>query len=178
MAENKGRRPAGSRVRYAEGGRAKRIKTGGAQWSEEAEEAFLDALSATCNVRMAAAHVGFTTFTPYRQRRIRPAFAARWQAALEQGYIRLEWALLSAAVDSMEGTAFDAEAPIPRMTVEEAQRTLRLHRAAAGDGRGPRYGRPAPRPVEQVRASILRKIETIVAARGLDGDGAAPADAG
>jgi hypothetical protein len=163
----RGAGPAGSRVRYDQSGHAKRVKTGGYQWSEEAEEAFFDHLAASCNVRASAAAVGFTTFTVYRQRRLRPEFAARWQAALEQGYARLEMALVEAAADSLDGVEFDAERPIPKMSVDQAMNLLKLHRAEVRGVGGARPGRfAAPRGIEHYRASILRKLEAIRNARG------------
>lgn len=92
-AEGAGRAkgPEGEIVRCGPTGRAQRIKTGGKQWSEAAEEKFFDILASCANVRMAARATGFTTFTVYRQRRIRPDFAARWQVALEQGYAGWKW---------------------------------------------------------------------------------------
>lgn len=152
---------AGSRVRYGENGRAKRIKTSGAQWSEEAEERFFDALAASCNVTLSAAEVGFTTFTVYRQRRMRPDFAERWAGALAQGYARLEMALVEAAVDTVDGREFDAERPIPRMTVAEAMNLLKLHGPEVrGERRGP--GNPRRRrTLDEVRGSIIKKIEAI-----------------
>ena len=173
----RGAGPRGSIVRRDGSGRAKVVKTGGYQWSDEAEALFFDHLAATCNVRSSAAAVGFTTFTVYRQRRMRPDFAATWKAALEQGYARLEMALLEAANDSLEGVEFDAERPIPRMNVEQALNVLRAHRnEVRGDGaRGPgRWGRP-PR-LEDVQASIAMKVRAIIAAR--QPGGAAGADRG
>lgn len=159
-------RVTGSRVRYGENGRAKRIKTGGAQWSDEAEELFFDVLAASCNVRMATAETGFTTPTVYCQRRLRPEFSMRWAVALEQGYARLEMALVEAACDTLDGAEFDTERPIPKMTVEQAMNVLRAHRnAVEGDGkRGP--GRHARRrSFEDVRESVAKKIAAIQAAR-------------
>lgn len=159
-------RVTGTRVRYGENGRAKRIKTGGAQWSDEAETLFFDVLAASCNVRMATAETGFTTPTVYRQRRLRPEFAALWQGALEQGYARLEMALVEAACDTLDGVEFDAERPIPKMTVEQAMNVLRAHRnAVEGNGkRGP--GRHARRrSFDEVRDSIAKKVAAIKAAR-------------
>lgn len=150
------------RVRGARNRRLVQVKTNGSQWSDMAEEEFFNVLAASCNVRMAAAAVGFTTPTVYRQRRMRPDFAAKWQAAIEQGYARLEIALLEAAIDSLESVTFDADRPIPRMTADQALNVLRAHRnLISGNGRaGPgRYARP--RPLQEVRGSILRKVEAI-----------------
>ncbi len=157
---------SGSRVRYGVKGRAQKVKTGGAQWSDEAEALFFDILAASCNVTLAAAEVGFSTFTVYRQRRMRPEFAEHWQAALTQGYARLEMALLQAANDSLEGIEFDADQPIPKMTVEQAMNVLRAHRNAVyGDGKGGpgRYARR--RDLREVQGSILKKIAAIDNAR-------------
>lgn len=157
---------AGTAVRYGRNGRAQRIKTGGAFWSEEAEEVFFDVLSASCNVTLACAEVGFTTPTVYRLRRMRPDFAEKWRIALEQGYARLEMALVEAAADSIEGLELDAERPIPKMSVDQAMNVLRAHRnEVRGDGtRGPgRYGRPPT--LEDVRSSIEKKVRAIKAAR-------------
>lgn len=170
-ASAKARAVAGSRVRYGENGCAKRIKTGGAQWSEEAEEAFFDALGASCNVSWSAAEVGFTTFTVYRQRRMRPEFATRWNAALAQGYARLEMALVEAAVDTVEGAEFDADRPIPRMTVDQAMNLLKLHGPQVrGERRGP-GNHARRRTLDEVRASIVKKIEAIENAAGASAAG-------
>ncbi len=168
--EGGGERIEGSLVRYGPTGRAQRVKTGGAQWSEEAEVAFFDHLAASCNVRASAAAVGFTTFTVYRQRRMRPAFAEKWKAALEQGYARLEMALVEAANASIDGVEFDAERPIPKMTVEQAMNVLRAHRhEVRGDGRRGPGNRAKPPRLEEVQASIEKKVRAIKAARALGG---------
>ena len=163
----RGNGPAGSIVRRDGSGRAKVVKTGGYQWSDEAEEAFFDRLAATCNVRSSAREVGFTTFTVYRQRRLRADFAEKWRLALEQGYARLEIALLRAANDSIEGIEFDADQPIPPMTVEQAMNVLRGHRNTVhGDGRRGPGQRGGPPRLEDMRASIAAKVRAIIAARG------------
>jgi hypothetical protein len=159
--------PAGSRIRGGKNRRLQRVKAGGYYWSDEAETLFFDVLAASCNVVASAAAVGFTPFTVYRLRRLRPDFAEKWQAALEQGYARLEMALVQAAADTVEGIEFDADRPIPKMSVEEALNLLKLHRAEV---RGERAGRPGrfatPRGIEHHRASILRKIEAVRRMRG------------
>ncbi|HEX8193118.1 MAG TPA: hypothetical protein VF552_09475 [Allosphingosinicella sp.] len=158
---------AGSRIRTGKNRRLQRVKAGGYYWSEQAEVLFFDVLAASCNVRAAAAAVGFTTFTVYRLRRLRTDFAEKWQAALEQGYARLEMALVQAAADTLGGIEFDADRPIPKMSVDEALNLLKLHKAEV---RGERAGRPGrfatPRGIEHYRTSILRKIEAIRRMRG------------
>jgi hypothetical protein len=148
--------------RVAATGRMMRVKHSGWFWNEDVEELFFDHLAANGNVTAAADAAGFCTPTVYRMRRRRPDFAARWQVALEQGYARLEIALLEAANDSLADRPFDEERPIPKMTVEQAMNVLRAHRnAIAGKGRdGP--GRSLrTRTLDEVRASIERKVRAI-----------------
>ena len=116
------------------------------QWSEADEELFLDCLAASCNVRTACEAADVAPTTVYRQRRMRADFAIKWQAALEQGYARLELALLRSATDTMEGIAFDADRPIPAMSAETALAVLRAHRApVTGVGRASGWRAPVPR---------------------------------
>jgi hypothetical protein len=164
------RRPSGCIVRYAAKGRAKRVRCH-VQWSDEIEEVFLDALAASCNVTLACAEAGVGHSSVYRQRRTRPDFAAKWQAALEQGYARLEMALVEAAAGSFDDASFDAERPVPRMSPETALKVLQAHRAAVtGSGRTPGWKAPR-RGVEHYRESILRKIEAIKRARRAKAEG-------
>lgn len=162
-------RVAGSHVRYGPTGRAQRIKTGGAQWSDEAEELFLDVLAASCNVQMAAEATGFASQTAYRMRRLRPDFAARWQQALEQGYIRLEMALIEAACDTIADVEFGTDRPIPKMTVDQAMGVLRAHKnEVKGDGQRVPGNHARRRSLDEVRDSIRKKISAIKAARGTE----------
>ena len=114
---------------------------------------------------MAADAAGFATPTVYRQRQMRPDFAVRWQCALEQGYARLEMAMVEAACDSLSDKEYGANRPIPKMTVEQAMNVLRAHRnAVEGDGqRGPGAHRRR-RSLDEVRDSIAKKIAAIEAA--------------
>lgn len=165
-----GRTPAGAGVRAAGKNGPQVIKTDGKHWTDEAEAAFLDQLAASCNVRTAAESIGYTTATLYWRRRRDSAFAERWQAALEQGYVRLEALLLERAEDALSGRMPDPTIPIPAMTVKEAMELLRMHYAAAR-GRAPRTpGRPArQRSWEEVQASILAKLSAISAASAAGG---------
>lgn len=167
IEERTARKPAGRGLRAAGKNGPQMARTDGKCWTDEAEAAFLDALGASCNVSMAAAAIGYTTATLYWRRRRDPAFAERWRAALEQGYVRIEAMLLDLAENALAGRAPDAGSPIPAMTVKEALELLRMHHAAAR-GRAPRTpGRPArTRTLEEVQASILRKLGAVEKARG------------
>src|SRR5687767_12423732 len=94
-----------------------RIASTGRRWTDEAEAQFLDSLAASCNVTLSAQAAGFSKEAIYRRRRTDAGFAARWQAALEQGYARIEIALVRRAADALEGFAPDPDTPFPEMTV-------------------------------------------------------------
>ena len=81
------------------------VRSRGERWTDAAEAVFLDHLAASCNITAAAEASGFTTFSAYRRRRRDAAFAQRWQAALEQGYVRIEMALVRRAAEALEGLA-------------------------------------------------------------------------
>ncbi|MDV3457606.1 hypothetical protein RZN05_11475 [Sphingomonas sp. HF-S4] len=172
----------GRAVRWAKNRNTKIIRTSDARWSVKAEGVFLDELAATANVSAAAAAAGFSTTAIYRRRKMWPEFAEKWQACLDQGYARIETALVELASDSLlgaqvadageggaggEGGAADAPAAgasIARraMTIAEAMNLLRLHRASVKGGAPQHYdARAKPPDIEAVRASILRKIEAI-----------------
>ena len=99
----KGRGQQGTRFRPDHKDGAQRIRINGCWWSDEAERIFLDHLAASCNISGSAAAAGFSAVTVYNHRRSDPGFSARWQEALEQGYARLEMALVRTATDYLEG---------------------------------------------------------------------------
>lgn len=159
----KGQGPRGTRLRAEHKDGPQRIRVSGAWWTDEAERIFLDHLAASCNVSAAAAASGFSAVTAYNHRRNDPGFAARWQAALDQGYARLEMELVRTANDYLEGLDI-SELPIRGMTVRDAVTILGMHRAkGARDGRGARFSHGG-RALDDVRTSILGKLERIAAA--------------
>lgn len=98
--------------------------------TRDGEQAFLAALSATANIRLAAAAAGFSHSAFYARRRASPAFAREMRLALERGYESVELALLaSIPPDSYRDDAWRHNDPpaTPPMTVDEALMLLRLH---------------------------------------------------
>jgi hypothetical protein len=70
-------------------------KRGGRKlFDEERREVFLEWFAATCNVKLAAEKAGVAYQTLFKHRMKDPAFAQRWDAALQQGYARVEARLL------------------------------------------------------------------------------------
>lgn len=74
-------------------------------WTQARREAFLDHVSATCNVRAACEAVGLSQASLYSLRRRDPAFADQWRMALLAGYDRLEGELLHRALNPLEEVA-------------------------------------------------------------------------
>jgi hypothetical protein len=98
--------------------------------TKAAEQAFLYALSATANVRLAAAAAGASARAFYRRRKENPAFAREMRLALKTGWERLEMAALQASLP--ESHSDDrwrqcAPAPMPRFTADQALQLLFLH---------------------------------------------------
>jgi hypothetical protein len=96
------------------GGRAGRF-TRTIQW----KKVFFDALAETSNVTVAAARVNIPTRTIYKYRREDPEFAARWLAALHEGYDNLEMEVVGYLRDPQ---------PTRKMDVAAALRLLSAHR--------------------------------------------------
>lgn len=174
-------RPSGTGILVGKDG-PQVIRTTGQRWSEEAEERFLDTLAASCNVSVAAEAAGFTRFTCYKRRRRDPGFAKLWDAALEQGATRIRALLLQRAIEALEGFAPDPDTPIPNMTVKEALAVLAAHDRRISGGPRSRREWARPRSLDEMRDSILRKLEAIapspVPLAGGDGggDGRGPAE--
>lgn len=179
--------PAGRGVRQDKNGKAQVIRATG-RWSQAAEARFLGELAATANVRAAAAAAGFSTTAIYKRRAAWPGFRTAWDAALDQGYARIEALLIAGACAALSGgeaaegaaaaeAAVGGDAPAPAaMTVDQALSLLRLHRAAVKGGAAQHYDAKAkPADLAAVRASILRKVAAIERAdarRGPGGGGA------
>jgi hypothetical protein len=161
-------------VRASKAGKPCVVRAGHGRWSVAGERAFLAALSASANVKAAARAAGVSAVAVYNRRRQWPAFAAAWDAAKAEGYVRLEMALIHAANATLDPEPEVEEAgEAPEVSVAEAMNLLKLHRASQQGGRAQRYGwrRQAP-DIEEVRAEILRRVAAIKRARGARGQGA------
>ncbi|MGZ8286877.1 MAG: hypothetical protein ACXW27_12460 [Allosphingosinicella sp.] len=105
--------------------------------TKAAEQAFLYALSATANVRLAAAAAGASARAFYRRRKENPAFAREMRLALKMGWERLEMAALQASLP--ESHADDRwrrcePAPLPRFSPDQALQLLFLHEKSVNQG--------------------------------------------
>lgn len=151
------------------------IESRAKRWSDEAEAIFLDHLGASCNYTYSAKQADFSREAIYMRRRRDPDFARRCADAIAQGYARIEALLVEGAERALDGRGPDPDAPIPPMSVADALAVLKLHRATAtgADVRRPGW-RGRPRGLDEVKASILRKLSAIERARrsadGEEGD--------
>lgn len=109
------------------------------------ERLFLAHLAATANVRLSAAATGIGWNAIYARRRNSASFAREMEAALAEGYDRLELALLANAIASLEPDGTDlaewrdaADAmpgPLERMSPQTAVQLLGYRRPNIVEGR-------------------------------------------
>lgn len=136
------------------------------QWTAAEEKRFLAALAATCNVKLAAQAVGLSVASAHGHRHRWPEFGRAWDAAIQDGYVTLEMALIENACISLSDPAsgeFERAAmaalPIETMTVDGAIRLLGLHRrTATGVGNYP-GGRILEATEEQAYKSIRKWLD-------------------
>lgn len=173
-------------VRGSNGRRCQIARARLKQWTPRVEKRFLEVLAGCCNVRRACAAVGLSVQSAYGHRRRWADFAERWDVALAMGYDRLEYSMVAHAgrtfdPDEPAEDAMVPELPVAPITVADALQLLRLHRYRVhGVGRALPGRRPRPRSLDEVRGSILRKLEAMAgaerhAARCADRDAGAAA---
>lgn len=114
------------------------------QW----RSAFLDALAETSNVTASAERANVKPRVVYALRRENPEFAARWRAALYEGYLNLEMEVL--------GYLRDPD-PASKMDVANALRLLAAHKESVAREQAQRANVNAA----DVRASLARKVEAL-----------------
>lgn len=177
MPDAKPRGPAGCAIKDGKDG-LQVVESVGHRWTEEAEALFFGHLALTCNVTRSAAAAGFSATRMFQKRRDEPDFARKWQAALEQGHARLEALLVQRAIETLEGFAPDADGPIPAMTIRDVTTILGHHRDRVHGGPRSRRSWARPRSMDEVRDSILAKLEAIAPVALLPGADPTPADDG
>ena len=129
------------------------------QWTPRVEARFLAELAGNCNVKRACAAVGLHKDSAYRHRRRWPDFAARWDAAVEQGYDPLATAAI-AAVGAMLGSSDTVpDAVTGPVSFGEAIHLLNLNNRRMAGRRRPRPLPPLPR--EQWLPRLMAKMELV-----------------
>jgi hypothetical protein len=131
------------------------------QWTPRVEARFLAALASCCNVKAACRAAGLSTAAAYRHYHRWPDFEKRWNAALEEGYMRLELALIENAGRAFAAVDYPPDMPIEPMTFDQAI-TLLHHHQLRVHGAGKQQGvRRAwrPRSSEDAFASLAHKLD-------------------
>ncbi len=159
----------GSRGRRVQVSRA-RLK----QWTAAEEKRFLSVLSATCNMKLACREVGLSPQSADAHRHRWPEFAARWEAALEEGYWSLQGAMLERATVSLDPHHYDyledwkPSLLVEPMTVDQAFALLHMNKHSAfrtwaqrkgirGWGRNPNDEMSR----DEMNESIIKKIKVL-----------------
>ena len=137
-------------------GATKRVR--GPSPASDWKRPFLAALAETSNVARAARLAGVTnTATVYELRRKSPDFAAKWQAALCEGYDNLEMDLLCRLREGEIKRAPGAKTGVRTYDNATAFRLLMAHREAVAREKGHRANVSAA----EVRAVLDRKIAAL-----------------
>ena len=153
-------------VRAGNGRRAVVARARLRQWTPRVEARFLGVLAATANVKLACEAAGLSVASAYVRRNKWPGFDTRWRAALENGYVRLEFGLIENACNTFEPReGFEPDLPMPPMTPGDAIQLLRLHQFSVR-----RTGKPLRRfenlpSIEAVQAEIAKKVAVVRRAR-------------
>lgn len=144
----------------------------------EGERRFLAHLAATANVRLSAAATGIGWNAIYARRARSPAFARAMEAALHEGYERLELALLDNALHALRPdgealadweTQLDETEPLTRMTPREALLLLGYRRPEIVEGQ-PHAGLPLARTTrEEAEGWLTRALDRMEGRRKRDG---------
>ena len=153
-------------VRRGSNGRLQIVAVGAGRWTGLTEQKFFASLRVTGNMSASARAAGFTPETVWERRRQWPAFAAAIEAVLEEAEVELEFRLAKLGNDVAPSAAGRSEAPparrsIPNSRSNSSNGARRSARAAAGAGAATATSRE--RTIEEVRASILRKLDAIEA---------------
>jgi hypothetical protein len=141
-------------------------------WTKARKAKFLAGLAESCNVKASCRALGLAASNAYRRRVRDPDFAAQWEWALQQGYVRLEGELLAHAIgddptddpiaDMADAVAEVQENRAPMPFNPELALKLLAQRANT-DSRGRRHpGRPFAQPTTaEVMAALERKLTTM-----------------
>jgi hypothetical protein len=116
------------------GKRVRKARPSHRSWTPAKQRAFLEALAASCNVKLAARKAGVSTSRAYVRRANDASFRAGWDRALATGFAQLEMMLLERALHGVEKKVIARDGTTTIMR-EYSDRTalalLRMHRENA-----------------------------------------------
>lgn len=133
------------------------------RWSRQAEERFLEELTASANVARAAAAAGFSAAAIYKRKLRDQHFAAGWDAAIAVGRARLEAHLLVAAERSFDPEGLPVAEGAPQVSVTEAISILK-HKpagASASEWECDNDAGMSEAEVKALREKIIAKLERV-----------------
>ncbi|THD36226.1 MAG: hypothetical protein E7773_09940 [Sphingomonas sp.] len=131
------------------------------QFTPRTEARFLKALAQCCNVAAASRAVGLTATAAYYHYHRWPDFAKRWDAALEEGYVRLEMALFEAAGRVFRAVDYPQDVPIEPMSFDQAITLLHQHQLRVHGTGKPQGVRRAwkPKTGDEAFAELAHKLD-------------------
>ena len=138
------------------------------QWTPRVERRFLTALLATCNVKAAAAEVGMTPASAYAHRGRWPGFAELWDAAIAEGFVRIDVALLQNALNLFSEGELPPETALRGMDVAQAIHLIHMHKhGVLGLGKAPGVRWRRPKTLAELKPGMLRTLGIWAAGRAM-----------
>lgn len=137
------------------------------QFGNKRRAVFLEHLAATCNVRASAAAAGVSPSTVYAHRMKDSDFRADWDAALAQGYARLEAALIERALrgggrHAVRGDAIVEGPDAPEeVDWDKGMELMRHHQRGLAGLSLPGRLQPKRVPIERVTEKLIRKLRAL-----------------
>jgi hypothetical protein len=132
-------------------------------WTPRKRKIFLEYLAATSNVTASVAEAGMSQPGVYQLRQRDSLFREAWDAALEQGYARLEAMLLERAFAASPTPSIDGGKHVPAaeaLDTELALKLLKQHQARR-DGKRGRGALPGKASMDEVREALLKKLSAL-----------------
>lgn len=129
---------------------------GQAAWTKGKRDAFLAELAATANVRASARAVGMSEGCVYRLRLRSTEFRRDWEAALREGYARLELVMLERAINGTDAEAGKAAGKMADYSDRLGLALLAAHRATV-------RGEETPKAEKTDKGAARRRIEAKLA---------------
>ena len=146
------------------GARPKRRRARPTDWTAAKQERFIEALTTSCNVTLAAKKAKVSLTTVYRRRQADASFRAEWARAVSVGYSQLEMMLLERALHGVEKpvSAKAGETGVMRHYDDRtALALLKLHRDGAAATEQPVDGAEHDEAVERILARLARLKERL-----------------
>ena len=126
-------------------------------WTRAKQEAFLSALSDTCNIALSCEAAGVSSSTVRRRRKSDAAFRAGYIGAVASAYERLELVLLERFFNGTEKVVIRKDGSEERMREYSNQlglALLKMHRDTAAEAND----EMSPQDVEELRERVLNKM--------------------